>query len=337
MKDRNVRFLLAFFLCACLSVAAQTVPSQTPRYGTIHGQIRFPDNKTAPVGLAVYLEQQAGGTTAETQSDRMGKFIFEQVVPDLYVVRVRVHGYRAESQGVDLTTFPSAYVTFVLRPEPGSEGAPVPPAGPGASVSALDAAAPDEARKNFESGRDLLTQGKDIPKSVDFFQKAIQEYPQYSQAYLYLGLAYSSRQNWDDAEKALQKSIALNKDDAAAFIALGAAENQQKDYPQAEKDLLQAVTLAPDSADAQFELGNTYWALQRWPDADQHVAKANALRPDNAGQHILMGNILLRERNAEGALKEYKDALRISPDGPFADSARQMVAKIEAALAAAKK
>jgi tetratricopeptide (TPR) repeat protein len=97
------------------------------------------------------------------------------------------------------------------------------------------------------------------------------------------------------------------------------------------------VTLAPESADAQFELGRAYWGLQRWPDADLHVTKANTLRPDNAAQHILLGNILLRERNAEGALKQYQEYVRLDPTGPFADSARQMVAKIEAALASVKK
>jgi hypothetical protein len=45
-----------------------------------------------------------------------------------------------------------------------------------------------------------------------------------------------------------------------------------------------------------------------------------------------MGNILLREHNAEGALKEFKEALRLDPTGPTAEPTQQMIARIEAAL-----
>jgi len=341
MKGRAVRILLGsiFSLTSFTFAHGQAgAPNQPmPKFGSVHGQIRMQNNQVAPIGLAVYLEEQGGGTSAQTQTDRMGKFEFQQVQTGIYIVRMHAPGFRAEDQEVNLTTFPTAYVTFTLKPEPGSSASAVPPGGPGASVSALDAAAPENARKDFESGRDLLSQGKDIPKSETLLQKAIDEYPQYSEAYLYLGLAYSSQSNWPEAEKALQKCVSLNKDNAAAFVALGAAENKQKEYPEAEKSLLQAVTLAPESADAQFELGNTYVAMQRWSDADQHVAKANSLRPDNAGQHVLMGNILLRERNAEGALKEYQEYLKLDPNGPFADSTSKMVAKIQAALGSANK
>jgi cytochrome c-type biogenesis protein CcmH/NrfG len=72
--------------------------------------------------------------------------------------------------------------------------------------------------------------------------------------------------------------------------------------------------------------------LQRWDVADQHVSKANQLRPNNAGQHVMMGNILLRERDAMGALKEFKQAVQLDPQGSMAAPSQQMVDKIEAAL-----
>src|SRR5262249_53702051 len=157
-------------------------------------------------------------------------------------------------------------------------------------------------------------------------------YPNYSEAYLLMGVAYSSQRKWDDAEKALQKTIELNKKAGGAYVALGSVENEKKEYAQAEKYLLKAVELAPNSADAHFELGRAYWGQQRWDVADQHVSKANQLRPGNAGQHVMLGNILLRERDAVGALKEFKQAVQVDPKGPLAPPAQQMVDKIEAAL-----
>ena len=82
----------------------------------------------------------------------------------------------------------------------------------------------------------------------------------------------------------------------------------------------------------QFELGRAYLGLGRWDAAGQHVAKANQLRPDDPQQHVVLGNIMLRERNADGALKEFQEALRLDPKGPIAEPTRQVIARIEAAI-----
>lgn len=231
---------------------------------------------------------------------------------------------------------PTAYLTFELKPKPSSKDPAIPPGGPGARISAADLNAPDEARKDLESGRKLLSEGKKLDRSIEFFKKAIALYPQYSEAHFLLGVAYSSQKNWDDAEKSLQKAVDLNRDNSAAYVALGSVENEKRNYSDAAKYLTRAVELAPESADAHFELGRAEWGLGHWDVAEQHVARANRLRPTSAGQHILMGNILLRERNAEGALSEFNEALRLEPKGPMADATRQLVARIETALKQAK-
>ena len=47
---------------------------------------------------------------------------------------------------------------------------------------------------------------------------------------------------------------------------------------------------------------------------------------------IWLGNILLRKQDAAGALREFKESLRLAPNGPLAEPTRQVVSKIEAAL-----
>ncbi len=334
MKQRLVRALILVFLISCSVLSWSQKGSTGPAHpGDIHGIVQLLNGRPAPFGTLVNLEKQGGGISGQTQTDRQGKFDFYQVPPDVYEVTIRLFGYKPESQSVDLIRIPSAYLTFNLKAEPGNKDPSVPPEGPGATISApLDPDAPDDAKKDLESGRTLLTGGKDLDKSIDLFKKAIERYPQYSEAYLLMGVAYSSQKRWDDAEKALQKTIELNKSAGGAYVALGSVENERKEYTQAEKYLLKAVELAPNSADAHFELGRAYWGLQRWDVADQHVSKANQLRPNIAGQHVMLGNILLRERDAMGALKEFKQAVQVEPQGPLAAPAQQMVDKIEAAL-----
>jgi hypothetical protein len=45
-----------------------------------------------------------------------------------------------------------------------------------------------------------------------------------------------------------------------------------------------------------------------------------------------MGNILLKKRDAEGALREFQEYLRLDPNGPMAAAVRDVVAKIQKAL-----
>lgn len=299
----------------------------------IHGRVLLSNGQPAPVGTVVTLETPGGGFNGQAQTNSQGKFEFPQMTPAVYDVHVRAFGYLPESQTMDMTNMPSAYLNFTLKLDPSRKESPIPPGGPGESISApLDPDAPDDAKKDLDAGRTLLSSGKDVNKSIELFKKAITRYPQYSEAYLLMGVAYSSQKKWDDAEKALQKTIELNKSAGGAYVALGSVENERKEYAQAEKYLLKAVELAPNSADAHFELGRAYWGLQRWDVADQHVSKANELRPGSAGQHVMLGNIMLRERDAVGALKEFKQAVQVDPQGPLAPPAQQMVDKIEAAL-----
>ena len=313
---------------------AQTNSSITvPRLGTIRGQVKLPDGRPAPMGYVVYLEQRSGGNAGQTQTDRQGKFEFQQVPSDVYRVIVRIPGYAPAEEEVNLMTIMNNYVEFTLRPVPGGSG-DAPASG---SISALDAQAPADARKFLEEGQAALVAGKDLDKSVDSFQKAIHAYPKYVQAYVLLGVAYSSQKKWDDAEKAFQKATQLDKTTAPAFVGLGSVENEKKNFPDAEKYLKQAVQLAPNSADAYFELGRTYWGMSNWEASDAALTKSIQLRPNDSAEHLLHANVLLRKRDAPGALAEFKESLRLDPTGPFADQTKQMIDKIETALSAANK
>ncbi len=115
-------------------------------------------------------------------------------------------------------------------------------------------------------------------------------------------------------------------------MALGTCLRQEGTFVTAEKPLLRGVELNPETADGHFELGKAYWALDRWQEAEPHARKALALRPELSAGHLLMGNILLRKRDAPAALQEFKEYLRLEPQGPFAAPTRELVAKIEQAL-----
>jgi tetratricopeptide (TPR) repeat protein len=322
---------LLFILGSTVLMWSQGQNPSRPRAGQIRGQVRTPDGRPASFGIPVYLDQQGSGSYGQTQTDQLGKFEFMQLPPAIYEVRVRLQGYREVHETVDLTAIPTGYALIQLSRDPASQE-PVEHEGSGVTVSVGSLNIPDQARKDFESGKALLLKGSDLDKSVRLFKKAIAAYPTFSEAYLLMGVAYTVQQQWKEADSALHKAVELNVTSAPAYIALGDLQFQQHDYAGAEKTLLKAVELNPASPDAQFQLARAYWAMGRWQDADPHAAKAMQLKPENPDAHVMMGNILLRKRDGAGALKEFQEALRLAPDSPLAPNIRQLVTKIEAAM-----
>ncbi len=307
------------------------------RPGDIRGQLRLPDGKTAPFGITVLLVYREGDMVAQATTDSSGKFSFLQVSPGIYRVKVHTHGYvDIESADLDLNLSPTYYLNLDLKPDPNYKN-PFVTAAPGGVISAEELNAPDEAKKALARGEELLQKGSDLPKSIELFKKAVNAYPKYSEAYLMMGLAYRAQHHYDEADAALRKCITINANSGPAYIALGEVQNQEKDYAGAERTLLKAVALSPESPQAHEELARTYWALGRWQEADPHATKAILLAPNSPSAHLIMGNIQLRKRDGQAALQQFQEYLRLDPQGPLAANVRELVGKLQAALAGSSK
>ncbi len=337
------RRLLLTFLLATPGLTSLAPPAWTQgRPGTrpgppltqIHGQVRITNGPTAPQGITVSLEAARAGLIAQTQTDSHGNFSFSQIPLETYIIKVRYPGYEELSREVNLTFSPTAYEVIELKPLPKDrEKTQVPPRGPGDSVSVHALNVPEGAQKELEKGQKLLLDEKDSKGSIAHFLKAVQIHPSFAPAYTLLGTAYMDQKKWKEAQAALEKAISLDETSAPAYLALGFCHNLQGQFAFAEKPLVRGLELDPKAAQGHYELGRAYWALGRWPDAERHARKAEELAPDFAPTYVLMGNIMLRKRDAHAALKEFQEYLHREPKGPLAAPTREMVAKIEKALA----
>jgi len=302
--------------------------------GVIDVQVRYKDGRPGPRGIHVRLEHAEGGAEADLETVDGGKCQFHQPTSGVFIVRIAEHDYKEVSARVELVGNPMGYVILDLIPlkkEPDPEVS-VPPTDPADAVSVKDLAIPEPARLEFNKGEDAL-RAKNTDESVKHFQKAIKLYDAYPQAYRMLGDAFVEKQQWPEAETALKKSIELQPDLAPAYFDLGALRNQTKNYAGAEEALKKGLALTPDATVGKYELAKTYWGLGRWQDAAPLAADTVKALPDLAAAHVLLGNIRLKLRDAHGALHEYQEYLRIEPQGTMAAQVRDMVEKLQKALA----
>ncbi len=293
-------------------------------------QVRNPDGNAAPTGIHLRLEIAGGGSAVDCTTDGSGRCRFVPGGVGRYIARVKQFGYKETSVEVDLAdALLQAYATLELKPDNGTvlpdshQGIP--------SVSAVDLAVPERARAEFQRGQAALKENK-LEESVSHLRKAIKFYEPFPQAYTLLGTAYLEQENWTEAGKALQRATRLDNKASDAYLALGAVFNETKEYPQAETALLRGLELKPDAPAGHYELAKTYWFLGRWQEAAPHARKAVSAMPDVATPHALLGNILLRQEDAQGALDEYHEYLRLEPFGSMAPAVRQVVEKLEKTL-----
>jgi len=331
-----LRLLITFFFCCLLacSLHAQRPSGGHAVGGIIDVQVRYADGRPAPRGIHVRLEAAEGGAEADQETVQGGKCQFRQSTSGVFVVRIAQGDYKEVSARVELIASPRAYVVLDLIPlnkEPAPEVA-VPPADSADSVSVKDLAIPEPARLEFNKGEDAM-RAKNADESVKHFQKAIKLYDAYPQAYRMLGDAFVEKQQWPEAETALKRSIELQPDLAPSYFDLGALRNQTKNYPGAEESLKKGLELTPDATVGKYELAKTYWATGRWQDAAPLATDTVTALPDLAAAHVLLANIRLKQRDAPGALHEYQEYLRIEPQGAMAPQVREMVEKIQKALA----
>jgi tetratricopeptide (TPR) repeat protein len=189
-----------------------------------------------------------------------------------------------------------------------------------------------EVEDAMAKGEDLLFKKHDARASLDEFKRAAKLDPWYGQAYMLLGLAQMQLQQWSDAQWAFEEAAKVEPGNAKAYLGAGSALNEEKNYLEAQKALQHSLEIRPDSAEAHYELARSLWGLGKWQAAEPHVRQAIQLNKDYAGPHALMGNIYLQRDDAEAALAEFQECLRLDPEGSLAPSVKEIIAQIKKAL-----
>src|SRR5215472_5953519 len=76
----------------------------------------------------------------------------------------------------------------------------------GTMVSLTSMQAPKDARKQYEKGRELITKGK-VPEAQASLEKAVGGYPQYAEAWYWLGQVHEKQKQLDEAQTAYTQAI----------------------------------------------------------------------------------------------------------------------------------
>ena len=316
------------FLRACLAclvvwlVIPERAPAQSQR-STATVSVRVSDEHEVPLdGAEVRLYPQGFGSYASRAFSHGGMAEFGSVSRGAYEVEALKQGYETARIEIDVAPGANQTFSFNLRKIPEEAPARV----PGGAISAAALAVPGGARKEFEAGVAALQ--KNPGSSIGHFQKAIHEYPKYSEAYAWLGIAYMGEKRSGDAQEVVQKAISLDPKLSLAHTVLGKLYVQEKKFSQAEPELLQSIQLDPQSWDAPFELARCYFNMGRLDEALQYGRQANAVPQASPVTHLLLVDIYLRQGDKKDALEELQTFAKVAPESPLIPRVKQRIQQL---------
>jgi Tfp pilus assembly protein PilF len=283
---------------------------------TISGSVFVESENQPAAGIRVDVRTIPGGEVASSYTDSGGRFQAGSPNSVAYVISVEEPGYEPLQVRVDQGGIVSGVILTLKKSRA--------PAVEGYTVSVHDLSVPGKARKAFEKGIERL-QKKDPAGSVAHFKEATDAFPDYYEAFYQLGLANLELRRGNEAEQALQRAIDLSGGHSAdAQIALGAALCDRGAYADAERIIRRGMETDSSSWKGHLFLGQALFGQNRLVEAENSARLALSHKSDLASGYVLLANIHIRRHDYRSAITELDSFLRLKPDGPTSEQARDV-------------
>lgn len=287
------------------------------------------DNGRDKVEFAeVELSDAMGTSTAMDRKDtnKDGRVEFQSYTGKH---RVRIRGADIVTYDGDFEVMPGESFSVqrirVKRSPGGATGSPV-----SGVASAARFAIPDQARKEYEKGRDLLTQRK-WEDARERFEAVILAAPEFDLGHYYHGVAALQLKDEPTARASFEKAVTLNERFAEAqrtyvrLLLLPARE-----YPKVADLLAKSLLVEPDNTWALTYLAYAELQLQKFSDAQLHAQRVHGLEHQGmANAHMIAAYALDAQGKKKEAIREFKLYLKEDPKGPNVKRAQEFIARLE--------
>jgi tetratricopeptide (TPR) repeat protein len=199
----------------------------------------------------------------------------------------------------------------------------------GVSVAEASQHVPKGAQKEYEKGI-KLGEKQQFDKALISFNRAIEQFPEYFQAFTQRGHLRVSMGQIEEAEKDFDQALELNPQYEPALRGTGICKIREGKYAEALRDLDQAVTKEPRDASAYLFLGFVNASLDRREEARAALLKALSLDAvGSARAHVHLADLDLKENRNKEAATELEAYLAQVPNAPDAPKLRALLTQIK--------
>lgn len=199
----------------------------------------------------------------------------------------------------------------------------------------------------FNAGRTAM-EAKDYATAEQHFVKAGEMDPAQIAVWSSLGDTYAGwaksqpaterNATYEKAAEAYKKALAIKPDDSALYNQLGNVYGAEGKVNEVKDALTKAAQLDPQmAAKAYYNLGANLVNTGKSDDAAEFFKKAIDADPNYADAHYQYGITLMAKAQVdasgkitppEGTAEQFQKYLELKPDGPFAQSSKDMLAQL---------
>ncbi|MGA8030527.1 MAG: tetratricopeptide repeat protein [Bryobacteraceae bacterium] len=206
-----------------------------------------------------------------------------------------------------------------------------------------------DALKAADAEPDKTKKAADYQTAVDSLNKAGELDANQAAVWDSLGEAYAGlgdtqtgddkNKSYDSAIAAYNKGLALKPDDAGVYNQIGNIYGKEKKIPEATQALTKAAQLDPAMAPkAYFNMGANLVNSGNNDQAAEFFKKAIDADPNYAEAHYQYGIALMAKATVdnktgkitppEGTAEQFQKYLELKPNGPYAQSSKDMLASL---------
>lgn len=206
----------------------------------------------------------------------------------------------------------------------------------GLTISATSMAAPKEAKKLLDKGRESMKKNK-LDEAQKSFEKAVELYPKYAIAWNELGNIHDRRKDTEAARKAYSEALNADQKYISPYEGLATIAARENKWPEVADITDRMIRLNPvDFPRAYFYNAVAKLNLQKLDEAEKSAAQVLQMDPQHRmpkAEHV-MGIILAQKQDYSGAASHIKKYIEFSPPGTDLDLAKKQLDQLEKALSA---
>ena len=201
----------------------------------------------------------------------------------------------------------------------------------GTTISMTSMMAPKDAKKAFEKAQEDLKKKK-AEEAQKELQKAVAIYPKYADAWNRLGSLQNQNKDYAGARESFQKAIEADPKLAPPYVEMAILEAREGKWKESADYSGHAIRLDPFDYPVAFyfdALAN--YNLQNWDAAEKSARQLQKLDPNHRfplGTRIL-GSVLAQKKDYPGAAQQMRNYLSFAGNAKDADEVRGQLKELE--------
>jgi tetratricopeptide (TPR) repeat protein len=158
--------------------------------------------------------------------------------------------------------------------------------------------------------------GGNIPGARGVAEELKKRQPQSAAGFYYTGLVAAREKQWEESQSNLESALKIEPRNLDALSALVRVDVARGAYDVAIGHVQAVLALEPKNINLVSMLGALYMERKDFKRAGEQFAHASELDPHLWQPHRNLAAVKFAENDPEGALEEYRAALRLAPADP---------------------